>query len=227
MGMNIKSDKSNVLAVVSILFFALAFIVAWKLPTTRILIRTALVLFAVFLISSIVIGVKFKGKFKKILTALIIADVIVFIYLLLNGFNYSFIGGSDIDILLTALIISVLVAAFVTFRILWNNCRAMGRIGYFLLFLFITFAFSFNLIGNLNYALDFSEPIEECAVIEKKDIDYNSKGPDSYEFELTVDGERFFLEVSSDEYDRYLEWDLYYFKKYKGAFNKPFYLSET
>ena len=49
------------------------------------------------------------------------------------------------------------------------------------------------------------------------------KSPDSYEFEMTVDGKTFDLEVGRREYKKYEVGDTYTFKEYKGAFGKPFY----
>jgi hypothetical protein len=81
-------------------------------------------------------------------------------------------------------------------------------------------------VCHLNYLLDLQPPTEIHAVIEDKEITHHRKSPDSYEFELTVDGESFDLEVGKREYKRYEVGDTYTFKEYKGAFGKPFYVAE-
>ena len=64
---------------------------------------------------------------------------------------------------------------------------------------------------------------ERQAVIEDKHVHRNAKSTDTYEFEMTVDGESFDLNVGEREYKRYEVGDTYTFKEYKGAFGKPFY----
>jgi hypothetical protein len=64
--------------------------------------------------------------------------------------------------------------------------------------------------------------VERQAVIEEKNVVRHRKSPDSYEFELTEDGESFVLKVDREEYQRYEVGDTYTFKAYKGAFGKPF-----
>ena len=78
----------------------------------------------------------------------------------------------------------------------------------------------------MNYVLDTKGPQQYTAVIEDKDYTHYRKGPDSYEFRVTVDGETFDLNVSVLEYDRYEIGDTYTFYCYEGAFGKPFYLAE-
>jgi hypothetical protein len=81
-------------------------------------------------------------------------------------------------------------------------------------------------ICNVNYVLGSSEPIEVQAIIEEKDHEYHTKGPDDYEFKLTVDGESFWLDVDVIEYEDYEIGDVYKFRQYSGAFGVRFYVSE-
>ena len=83
-------------------------------------------------------------------------------------------------------------------------------------------------IMNLNYAFDTSEP--EVCTAEITDKDRSSNGiklPTSYDFDIAFDGVELNLKVSSSEYDFYDVGDTVRFYKYKGAFGKPFYISES
>ena len=98
--------------------------------------------------------------------------------------------------------------------------------GFFLLAACVISMFSFLTIGHLNYALDIKGPQPCVAVIEDKDIEHHRRGPDTYEFRVTVDGESFDLDVTFVQYHSYEVGDTYTFDRYEGAFGKPFYLAE-
>lgn len=83
-------------------------------------------------------------------------------------------------------------------------------------------------ITNLNYALCFSEPQQCTAVIE--DTDWSSgghRGLSHCEFEVTVDGKKLDIYVSQSEFSSHKVGDTITFYKYKGAFGKSFYISES
>ena len=118
------------------------------------------------------------------------------------------------------------VGVFVTAKWFWKGTGWGGRLGSLVLCTVLVFFLCCISLCHLNYLLDFQPPTEIHAVIEEKDINRHSKGPDSYEFEMTVDGEFVELEVDWLEYQRYEVGDTYTFKAYKGAFGKPFYIAE-
>ena len=124
------------------------------------------------------------------------------------------------------LALGLAVGIFVTVKWVWKGTGWGGRIGSMVLCTVLVFFLCCISLCHLNYLLDFQPPAEIHAVIEEKDITRHRKGPDSYKFELTVDGESFDLEVGKREYKRYEVGDTYTFKEYKGAFGKPFYIAE-
>ena len=138
---------------------------------------------------------------------------------------YSFYEEPFIPFWEICLAVGLLVSVFVTVKWIWKGTGWVGRIGSIVVCTCMVFLFCWIPLCHLNYLLDF-EPTEMHAVIEEKDINRHSKGPDSYEFEMTVDGEFVALEVDWLEYQRYEVGDTYTFYEYKGAFGKPFYLAE-
>ena len=127
-------------------------------------------------------------------------------------------------LILTALVTTLLMVA--TANVVWKNLGWKWRIFAISLIAFLLFVAFFEMIGHLNYVLDTKGPQQYTAVIEDKDYTHYRKGPDSYEFRVTVDGETFDLNVSVLEYGRYEIGDTYTFYRYEGAFGKPFYLAE-
>ena len=125
-----------------------------------------------------------------------------------------------------SLAIGLLVGVFVTVKWIWKGTGWGGRIGSLVLCTVLVFFLSCMTLCHLNYLLDFEPPAERQAVIEDKHVHRNAKSTDTYEFEMTVDGESFDLNVGEREYKRYEVGDTYTFKEYKGAFGKPFYLAE-
>ena len=124
------------------------------------------------------------------------------------------------------LALGLAVGVFVMVKWVWKGTGWGGRIGSMVVCAAMAFLAFWIPLCHLNYLLDFQPPEEIHAVIEEKDITRHRKGPDSYKFELTVDGESFDLEVGKREYKRYEVGDTYTFKEYKGAFGKPFYIAE-
>ncbi len=124
------------------------------------------------------------------------------------------------------LALGLAVGVFVTAKWFWKGTGWGGRLGSLVLCTVLVFFLCCISLCHLNYLLDFEPPTEKQAVIEEKHVHRNAKSLDSYEFELTVDGESFDLEVGKREYKRYEVGDTYTFKEYKGAFGKPFYIAE-
>ncbi len=139
---------------------------------------------------------------------------------------YSFYKESFLPFWKPSLILGLAVGIFVTVKWVWKGTGWGGRIGSMVVCAAIVFLVSCIPLCHLNYLLDFEPPTEKQAVIEEKQVHRNAKSLDSYEFELTVDGESFDLEVGKREYKRYEVGDTYTFKEYKGAFGKPFYVAE-
>lgn len=80
-------------------------------------------------------------------------------------------------------------------------------------------------ISTLNYLLDESEPTEIVAIIEDKDHNRRRKGPDNYELEFLLDGEKVSIDVPSEVYRDSAVGDLFTFYRYEGRFGKPFYMA--
>ena len=139
---------------------------------------------------------------------------------------YSFYREPFLPFWKPSLILGLAVGIFVTVKWVWKGTGWGGRIGSMVVCVAMAFLAFCIPLCHLNYLLDFEPPTEKQAVIEEKHVHRNAKSLDSYEFELTVDGESFDLEVRKREYKRYEVGDTYTFKEYKGAFGKPFYLAE-
>jgi 4-amino-4-deoxy-L-arabinose transferase-like glycosyltransferase len=138
---------------------------------------------------------------------------------------YSFYKEPFLPFWKPSLILGLAVGIFVTVKWIWKGTGWVGRIGSIVVCTCMVFLFCWIPLCHLNYLLD-PQPTEIHAVIEEKEKVRHRKSPDSYEFEMTVDGETFDLEVGRREYNRYEVGDTYTFKEYKGAFGKPFYIAE-
>ena len=124
------------------------------------------------------------------------------------------------------LVLGLAVGVFVTVKWVWKGTGWGGRIGSLVFCTVLAFMLSWMTLCHLNYLLDFEPPAERQAVIEEKQVHRNAKSADTYEFEMTVDGEPFELRVRRREYNEYDVGDTYTFKAYKGAFGKPFCMAE-
>ena len=172
--------------------------------------------------------VAFKGKEKENsrlvswgVSFAVIGGLVSFMGLGFTVRAYSFYKEPFIPFWEICLALGLAVGVFVT-KWVWKETGWGGRIGSMLVGMALAFILCWIPLCHLNYLLDFEPPVERQAVIEEKDVVRHRKSPDSYEFELTVDGESFDLKVDREEYQRYEVGDTYTFKAYKGAFGKPF-----
>ena len=182
-------------------------------------------------LSVLAVVVAFKGKENSRLVSwgvsfAVIGGLVSFIGSVYTVSAYSFYKEPFIPFWEISLALGLAVGIFVTVKWVWKGTGWGGRIGSLVLCTVLAFFLCWIPLCHLNYLLDFEPPAEKQAVIEEKDVVRHRKSPDSYEFELTVDGESFDLEVGWSEYGRYEVGDTYTFKAYKGAFGKPFYMAE-
>lgn len=142
---------------------------------------------------------------------------------LINFSHYEFLSGYftpfwEIPLLIgTALGITVIV-------LIWKQSKFWGKLGYFILVVFITTALLASVITNLNYALDFSEPTKTVITIEDKDIDLRRKAPASYKFRFVKGSKKHYVEVPASVYNEYDVGDIYDLVVYNGAFGEEFYI---
>ena len=171
-----------------------------------------------------------KGKELLRVPSWVAGFAVIFGFLSFVGFAvsvkaYSFYKEPFIPFWEICLALGLAVGVFVM-KWVWKGTGWGGRIGSMLVGMALAFILCWIPLCHLNYLLDFEPPVERQAVIEEKDVVRHRKSPDSYEFELTVNGESFDLKVDREEYQRYEVGDTYTFKAYKGAFGKPFYVAE-
>jgi hypothetical protein len=157
-------------------------------------------------------------------TAVLLA-IASFLGTLYEAFSYSFPDHEFLPFWYISLSVGIVIGIFFLIWI-WGKAKVWQLILSFIIIAALAFFVIEAYLCHFNYILDFNEPTELQAIIEEKDHDYNTKGPDDYEFKLTVDGESFWLEVDATEYDDYEIGDVYKFRQYSGAFGVRFYISE-
>ena len=162
---------------------------------------------------------KWPSLYATVSTAAIFVPVITSVDAM-SSFSYTKVIPFVVIPLIAGIISTV---AF--FAISTKDSKLWLRILLSIIIGFIAAFYCSGFIMNLNYAFDTSEPEVCTAVIFDKDRT-GSKHP-RYEFEVAYDGEDFSLYVSSSEYAFYDVGDTIRFYKYKGAFGKPFYISES
>lgn len=138
--------------------------------------------------------------------------------------DYSYANGSCLTAFWPiALGIAAVAGVAVVKKFFWKSSRAGRAFSILFCGLLIYVAVSVC-AAHLNYLLDLEEPTDCVAVIEEKDRVKSSKRGDSYQFQVTVDGKTFDIEVSANTYHSYAVGDGYRFHRYKGAFGVPFYM---
>ena len=155
----------------------------------------------------------------------VLLAIVSFLGALYEAFSYSFPDHEFLPFWYISLPLGIVIGIFFLIWI-WGKAKVWQLILSFIIIAALAFFVIEAYLCHFNYILDFNEPTELQAIIEEKDRDHNRKGPDDYEFKLTVDGDSFWLEVDSIEYDDYEIGDVYKFRQYSGAFGVRFYVSE-
>ena len=208
------------------------FLLGWILPGVidhRILIRGALLVVAVLLLTAILALIFRKGDERFLIPALCFIGMFGSSVGLLFRLDYAFIDLGFSPLWVIPLIISIGVGIWAPTTWCDKSTMLHTRIGYIFLCAFLAFAITGPYAVHLNYALDFSPPQEYSSVIVDTDSDLNLgryKGPSTYEFTVMADGKEYDLAVTRDEYYRYDEGDTYYFYRYEGALGEPIFLSK-
>ena len=227
------SNKNKALFVVSTLIMYLVSFAVKRIIPRKAFICGILLMLVTAIAAVVVVALLYKkGKISEkkngqsnLLILLLVLVLIPVIHFIISSTDYHFVGKPFLPLWEIPLIISLVLAATITVKWLWKNTSLPARIGYFFLTLFLSFFISWCFVAHLNFALDFSTPETFSSVIYKKDIHRSGKTR-YYEFKVQSGDELFDLDVDRFEYNRYDVGDIYYFQKYNGAFNLPFYISD-
>ena len=169
---------------------------------------------------SVIWAKKWPSLYATVSTAAIFIPVITAVDAM-RSFSYTKVIPFVVIPLIVGIISTVVFFVFST-----KDSKLWLRILLSIIIGFIAAFYCSGFIMNLNYAFDTSEPEICTAVILDKDRGGGRKHR-RYDFDVAFDGEEFSLYVSSSEYAFYDVGDTVTFYKYKGAFGKPFYISES
>lgn len=198
------------------------------MPTQMVVLLHVIALYLHVIAFIVIFALKWGSRHMVSVLALFLSFFYVASYLLLTD-RYSFFGGIPNAFVFVALLSAAVITVVLMITAasaLWRGRKWLGRIGWVLLILFLTFAIFLVSIIHLNYALGDETPQAWSAQIEDKDYHHSRKGRDRYEFIMTIDSETVDVEVTFAEYYAYEVGDIYTVYRYEGAFGKPFYLAE-
>ena len=205
----------------------LAIIVGQLLPPKRIVLTVAVICVFLSCIAMAIIFFVFKDERYDFCLPPLFAVFSAFFFISIAwAFAYTFVGEAVAPFWFISLPLGLAGAVFVTVKWVKGRTKVWAAVCFFFILVFIFFLVCDMYLWHLNYVLDPHEPIEEVAVIKEKEHTYHSKSADTYEFKFMIDGEEMWLEVDVVEYETHEVGDTYRFKRYEGAFNKPFYIAE-
>lgn len=223
---NGKSLASPLAWLAFVVTFVLGLLAEWLLPF-RVFVGIIMLAFIFSLVVLILSFVKSRKSRSELPSAIWIGVcTISAFFITAKGFAYAFIDVAFLPFWEIGLILGLFTGCFVMIKWCWKGSRWFGRIGGILGITLVTAILVIVFASHLNFLLDFHEPVACAARIEEKEVDRHRKSPDTYSFEVTVDGETFDLVVGLIEYEQYEVGDIYTFEKYRGAFGKSFYISD-
>ena len=166
---------------------------------------------------------KEHAKVSWILT-LFGAFVIGILYLI-KTYRYSFVDGILFPLWYVALGLGVIVGVALDVALIKKVGNIKLRIAVFLIFTFVAFMVFGFALGHINHIFDSSETVRYYVEIEDKDIDLNRRAPDTYDFEVTVNGDTFDIQVPLSDYYSHDVGDSYVIEYHEGALGEPYYIA--
>ncbi len=136
-------------------------------------------------------------------------------------------------------IVSICIGILLAIVLIIVGIKQKKGVLFFALFVFctsvISIMISIIILTNLNYALDFSVPERETAVITDITAEYKRShgrhsafsGHIDYEFTINSSGDEIDIDVTSAEYEKYSIGDSIVLLRYKGALGVPYYVIES
>lgn len=124
----------------------------------------------------------------------------------------------------TKLLFWVLGLAAVIAILLYIFCaECRKKVSTVLAIAFFAMFFCFGAVTQLNFLLDFSNPVEKAAVIEEMHISTSSKSPDTYNLDVvTSDSQKLELKVSREQYETLSVGDSVTVYIQEGALHIPY-----
>lgn len=149
-------------------------------------------------------------------------EIIMFMFIVSSSFNIT-TETTAVGMIIVA-VLAVAVSAALAYFIFWKKeFKLWAKIGYYVFLLFCVFMFCWSSADGLNWALDFSEPVEVSTRIKEKDSSNSSRGIDSYYFTAYIDGKIVEFQVSRDDYTKYNYNDHITVNVHKGALGMTYY----
>ncbi len=222
---NSKKKESKVSSLFVGIWFAVLLALDYLLEL-RIFLWLAILLSAVLvIIKAFIFFSNEKDKYDKASQTVSVGLCLTCLVLVFPAYShYSYSSGAFMPFWEISLVIGIIVGI-----VYWFYHKAKNNSNHWIFvftWVLMTFIIANFYASHLNYILDTNEPRQCIAVIEDKEQIHHRKSADSYEFQLTVDGETFDLDVPRTEYHEYEIGDTYVFTRYQGAFNEPFFIAE-
>lgn len=171
-----------------------------------------------------------KGESYAVLYAELLGMVF---WLIGTGNDYTFVNASHSlhfwqwGLVLALIGMGVTVFFLCRHKIRLKDNRLSEKLGLVFAVGFAVFVFCTYTAYNLNYALDFSDPVIYTVEIEEKDIVSGYKQSTRHSFTFTIEGKTVKLNIPKSDYYAYEVGDVYTVKCYEGAFGDNFYLNGT
>ena len=152
------------------------------------------------------------------------AFVIGILYLI-ETYRYSFVDVILFPLWYVALGLGVIVGVALDVALIKKVGDIKLRIAVFLIFTFVAFMIFGFALGHINHIFDSSEAVRYYVEIEDKDIDLNRRAPDRYDFEVTVNGDTFDIQVPLSDFYSLDVGDSYVIEYHEGALGEPYYIA--
>lgn len=171
-----------------------------------------------------------KVRRKRLIDIVLGTAVVIFIILLVVLRNtgvigdYTYVNDGMFPWWPVALAVGAL--AGVAFAVKVMDGEGVGkRILFCVVITIVVFVFAGIILGHINHVFDTGEAVRYYVEIEDKDIDLHSRGPDTYDFEVTVNGDTFDIQVPLSDYYSHDVGDSYVIEYHEGALGEPYYIA--
>ncbi len=150
---------------------------------------------------------------------------ILFALLIYSALLYRFVGWFTSTIWYVAIGLGVVAGVLFSVKFVSKDARVGEKIMLYIMIVFLAICLIGSIFAHINHFFDNGEVERYVVEIEDKHSTTSRKNPDTYEFEVTLNGETFDIHVTRSDYRANDVGDHYIIEYHEGALGVPYYIA--
>ena len=166
-----------------------------------------------------------KKRRERLFKLLKLLIYILFSIVICSSLKYHFVDGFKSPVWYVALVLGVTGGVLFSIKFVSKDARVGEKIMLYIIIVFLAICLIGSIFAHINHFFDNGEVERYVVEIEDKHSTTSRKNPDTYEFEVTLNGETFDIHVTRSDYRALDVGDSYIIEYHEGALGVPYYIA--